>query len=164
MKKILPVLILFLFIAACGETYDEGPEISFRSALNRLVGTWKVEQYLINGADSTLEFNDKIGCEVIFSKEIWNNGNSYYFYFTNCNNGKTLYGFWNWWPHSKKEVVLHPISDSTFTSIPGPFWYNCDIEGWYIIRLTANEFHARTFATAWWGVKGSTQYDIYLQK
>ena len=49
MKKILFGLSLFLIVAigfyACKKTYEEGPDISFRSKMNRITGKWKYYQY-----------------------------------------------------------------------------------------------------------------------
>jgi hypothetical protein len=55
-------------LSAC-KKYPEGPLISFRSAKNRVVGTWNVDKFYINSVDSTDEYNQKLGCKIEFTKD-----------------------------------------------------------------------------------------------
>ena len=48
--------LLFVFLASILSTckkYPEGPFISFRAKEKRLLGSWKVAKYLVDGIDST---------------------------------------------------------------------------------------------------------------
>lgn len=45
-----------VLIASCGK-YEDGPGLSLRSKTARVSNTWKVEQYLYNGADQTSTFH-----------------------------------------------------------------------------------------------------------
>ena len=57
MKKIVTILVLGMVIglaifSSCGK-YDEGPSLSLRSKKSRVVNTWVIEKYLVNGNDAT---------------------------------------------------------------------------------------------------------------
>lgn len=60
MKKLkyLPALIIAVFALFFFDSckYEDGPAISFRSRKERVANTWKLDQYLVNGVDSTLGF------------------------------------------------------------------------------------------------------------
>ena len=167
MKKTIYILILLTitFSFGCKKRFPDGPCISFRSVKERIHGTWKVNKYYINGADSTAEFNAKIGCEIEFTNNyLFNNDKRFcYFYFNNCNNGKTLSGFWYFFQGEKSIIFLKPNEDTTFITTPGPFG-QVDQEGWHILRLTEKELNAKIFATPFWGVPMNTEYVLNLNK
>lgn len=59
MKKTISILVISaLLISLFGscKKYDEGPLISFRSKEKRLMGTWQIEHYFVNGHDSSSYF------------------------------------------------------------------------------------------------------------
>ena len=167
MKKLIYLLILLAIACSfgCKKRFVDGPLISFRSVKQRIHGTWKVDKFYINGADSTDEFNAKVGCEIEFTGNIYNGEDNFWcFFFKNCNNGKTLNGFWYFFQGDKSELALTPLRDTTFLTVPGPFSGNDDSENWIILRLTNQELNAKIFATPWWGVPTSTEYVLYLKK
>lgn len=52
-KKIYSILLVALIIIAgtsCNK-YENGPSISFRSVKQRVINTWKIESYTINGVE-----------------------------------------------------------------------------------------------------------------
>ena len=51
-KQILCVALVAMLFASC-KKYPDGPWVSFRSRKARLEGKRKIEQYLVNGIDST---------------------------------------------------------------------------------------------------------------
>jgi hypothetical protein len=53
--KIGTVLFIVLLLGSC-KKYDEGPWISFRSKEKRIIGTWEVQAFYVNGYDSTQFF------------------------------------------------------------------------------------------------------------
>lgn len=53
--KFCTLLLLIVFLISC-KKYDEGPWISFNSKDKRLIGTWEVEKFTVNGYDSTHYF------------------------------------------------------------------------------------------------------------
>ena len=53
--KVCTLLLLIVFLTSC-KKYDEGPWISLNSKEKRLVGTWEVEKFTVNGYDSTHYF------------------------------------------------------------------------------------------------------------
>ncbi len=62
-KFILSGIIAVIILSSCRK-YEEGPLISFRSSARRIVGTWKITHYYVNGTDSIdlikKQFNDTI--------------------------------------------------------------------------------------------------------
>lgn len=57
MKKIFTIILLALTISlaifsSCGK-YEEGPGFSLRSKKSRVVNTWVIDKYLLNGNDAT---------------------------------------------------------------------------------------------------------------
>jgi hypothetical protein len=186
MKKPLFLLILLAITLsfACKRRFPDGPLISFRTVNHRLEGTWKVTQFLINGADSTDEFNAKLGCEIEFSKNTFqlngnqfNEGPYYYFYLINCNNGMTMNGFWLWDnnpPNSTSDdqnldIIFY--KDSTFTPVMGPFQSIGIDEYWSVLRLTNKECNIGISACFWNNYPAGTNiagnnnvYTLYLKK
>ncbi|MFN4914435.1 MAG: hypothetical protein ACK5FT_03885 [Sphingomonadales bacterium] len=60
MKKVYLILFLLLSVGlaslhSCGK-YEEGPGFSLRSKKSRVVNTWVIDKYLINGNDVTAIF------------------------------------------------------------------------------------------------------------
>jgi len=60
MKKIVIALLCSIVLVSC-KKYEEGPAFSFRSVSNRITGNWKVENFKVNGVDSTSALLNKIG-------------------------------------------------------------------------------------------------------
>jgi hypothetical protein len=57
MRKIsLMMLIIALIANSCTHRYEDGLDISLRSAKKRLVNKWKLDKYYYDGADSTAMF------------------------------------------------------------------------------------------------------------
>lgn len=56
MKKLIPALLVLLITASCNK-YEDGPKLSLRSRKARIINTWKVNKYLVDGVDNTATFN-----------------------------------------------------------------------------------------------------------
>ncbi|HBF89045.1 MAG TPA: hypothetical protein DDX39_10425 [Bacteroidales bacterium] len=56
-KSVIFVIAVFLLVGNGCQKYEEGPWLSLRSKENRVVGTWVVDKYHINGVDSTELYN-----------------------------------------------------------------------------------------------------------
>ena len=56
MPRITIYLFLFILLFTSCKKYDEGPWISFNSKDKRLIGTWELEKFIVNGYDSTHYF------------------------------------------------------------------------------------------------------------
>lgn len=56
MPRITIYLFLFILLFSSCKKYDEGPWISFYSKDKRLIGTWEVEKFTVNGYDSSHYF------------------------------------------------------------------------------------------------------------
>ena len=140
MKRILLILLILAGIIAGCKKFEDGPCFSLRSVKNRITGTWKVDKFYIDGADSTDEFNSKLGCEIEFSRDAYQTTNYIRtIYLKNCNNGKTLKGLWSFF---NKENELHIYFTETldFTNAIGPLGSDKDAF-WTILRLTNKEFN-----------------------
>jgi hypothetical protein len=58
MKKIPFVGLMLAFILAGCRTFEEGPELSFRPLGARLMGTWRIQNYHIEGIDYGARYAD----------------------------------------------------------------------------------------------------------
>ncbi len=167
MKKIILVLIIITTILESCKKFPDGPCISFRSVIKRIEGTYKVDKFFINGADSTTEFNTKLGCEIEFSKTTTSyNPGGYYVYLINCNNGKSYTGDWAYAEHNSNFYIGF-IVDSTMQNGIGPFGYGRTDAGIKILRLTDKEFNFEAFDPGgglWDSNPQGTQYIINLVK
>jgi hypothetical protein len=132
-------------LSAC-KKYPEGPLISFRSSLKRVVGTWNVDKFYINNGDSTSEYVQKLNCKIEFTKDINNEG--IYIVKLISTDGKILNGYWYLSsPNREHDISFYGIEivfdeDTSFKSV-GPIGggtkngYSCLFE---IRRLTNREF------------------------
>jgi hypothetical protein len=130
-------IILLIFLFGCSR-YDDGPAISFRSAKNRVLGTWKVEKLLINDLDSTELYREQIGCEWEFTDELFseNSNDRYVFYYKNCPDDTVRRGLWYFYNTSNKISI--ETSSEIHPNHIGPI-----VRGgiWEIVRLTNEEMH-----------------------
>lgn len=74
MKKInillFAVLSVALFSASSCKRYEEGPGFSLRTPKARLVNTWEIEKYLVNGQDVSSQFLPLLGSHSLeFTKD-----------------------------------------------------------------------------------------------
>ena len=69
MKKLFIVLLVITtgFYACTG--YEDGPAISFRSTSKLLIRAWNVDQFLVDGVDSTQRYYDSCGCVIQFENK-----------------------------------------------------------------------------------------------
>lgn len=86
--------LLMAFFNSC-QKYDEGPWISFRSKEKRLLGSWQIEHYYLNGHDSSSYFTQYDSPLVQFD------ANRIYFtiqdfYTLNPKTSKWIDAEWNW--------------------------------------------------------------------
>lgn len=112
MKKVLFLILAYTALLCSCKKYAEGPLISFRSSLNRIEGTWKVDKFYINDIDSTDLYYQKLGCKIKFTRDIFQDG-SYIVQLFSCNNGKTLYGGWAFY-HRDLDAPYNAIEFSGF--------------------------------------------------
>jgi len=140
MRKLLYLMLIYTVLLCACKKYKEGPAISLRSKLNRIEGTWKVEKFYINDIDSTDLYYQKLGCKIIFTKDM-------NVQLISCNNGKTLNGNWKF-RNRDVEVNDNCIElvfpqDSTFNFVIGVN-YSCNdtvpniISALYEIRRLTN--------------------------
>lgn len=68
-KKLIIILIAITLIVpiSCQKTYEDGPWVSLRSPIKRLLGSWMVNSYKVNGIEKVQEYNDSCGCEWSFA-------------------------------------------------------------------------------------------------
>jgi hypothetical protein len=155
-------IILLIFLFGCSR-YDDGPAISFRSAKNRVLGTWKVEKLLINDLDSTELYREQIGCEWEFTDELFseNSNDSYVFYYKNCPDDTVRRGLW-FFDNTSNEIAID-LSSEIHPNPIGPIgrWYV-----WDILRLSKSEMHiqVKPVANLFWGYPDETVFFIELIK
>lgn len=66
MKKILFFIFAFVTVVGACKKYEEGPLISFKSAKNRVYGTYTLVSYTVNGQDSLNSYKDSLGINFEF--------------------------------------------------------------------------------------------------
>ena len=122
MKKALPILLIFSWISIRCGMYDEGPDISFRSKIERISNTWKIEQAFKDGEDISNNYNY---WKVTLTPE------GYFFFFFSLDNSSFNINFTGTWELSedKKQIEVF-IQDGL---------NNTTIQHYEIIRLKENE-------------------------
>ena len=161
MKKIILFLVIIVSITEGCKRFEDGPTISLCSVKSRITGTWKVDKFYIDGADSTDEYYFKLGCEMKFTKENYNSYGYNTIYIINCKNGNMLKGHWKFL-HNPNRLNIYFNENPYFTSPIGPIV--SDRSGyWTIIRLTNNEFNLTL--TNWPDINGVEKtYLLQLKK
>jgi hypothetical protein len=142
--------------------YDDGPAISFRTAKNRVLGTWQVEKLLINDLDSTELYRDQIGCELEFTNELfYEDGERYVIYYKDCIDDTIRKGVWYFYNNLNNELMVGFSSD-IYSNPIGPIgrWGS-----WDILRLTNDEMHLLIKPSKdYWGHPKETTYYLELNK
>ena len=115
------MFVFTVLLSAC-KKYKEGPLISFRSSLNRIEGTWKVDKLYINDIDSTNEYQEKLEYKIKLSED--NNAQ-----LISCNNDKVLNGSWRFLefdivPDRKENAISYIIPNDTSFYIIGIYAEN----------------------------------------
>jgi hypothetical protein len=94
-KKLFFFFFIVTIIFSSCHKFPDGPYFSLRTRKARVTGTWKVEKYYVNNIDSTDEYIQRLGCQIEFTKDKYNNTDSWYIVkLSSCNNGKVLTGYW----------------------------------------------------------------------
>ena len=170
MKKIFNIIILFAMVLPFGcKKYPDGPCFSLRSSKNRVTGTWRVDKFYMDGADSTEEYYQKLGCKIEFSGGGGGITARHAVKLSSCNNYKSLNGRWYFEHNNYLNIRYYGIeiafyTDTTFHDAIGPFG-NSRACLWKILRLTNTEFNltsGRPHSTPW-DPRGTT-YLIELKK
>ena len=69
MKRWYLFLFLFTLLYGC-KKYPDGPGLTFRTPLQRILGTWKAAAYFVNDVDSIFFFNQyESGLQIGFGSE-----------------------------------------------------------------------------------------------
>ena len=106
MKKVTKITIVALMFALAFNSckkYEDGPLISFRSPLNRLLGKWGVEAVSNNGNDITSLYIDSCGCKFSFHSE---KHDPKYFALFNCTNGYNYAGSFHFVSNEYIEIFI----------------------------------------------------------
>lgn len=133
----LSFLLGFLFIISnmgC-KKYEENPLIVLKSKKQRLLGSYDIYKFTVNGNDSTTAINQQL---------IILNGTQCSIDFNDGDNqqrimGGTCYGNWSF--VNKKEQLLVDLSDDQTFSI-GPFLTRSSLE-WTITKLVEGQVHLK---------------------
>ena len=142
-KQIYYILMLILLFAAC--KYEDGPLISFRSKVNRLLGIWQVENVKVDGVDSTQRYNDSCGCTLKFVSD----DNYIGIDIVILDNCKNYYGggndFRGDWLFENKNKILTVWFDKFYYYYEGygPIGWGKH-SNWEILKLTNKRFWFKT--------------------
>ncbi|MFH1321031.1 MAG: hypothetical protein ABII90_10310 [Bacteroidota bacterium] len=156
-KKIstsITFLILISMILTSCKKYSEGPFFSFRTAEQRLLGTWEIKEFKIDGQDFMDSLSmDSAFCTYLFER-IKSDSREYY---RSCPGGFYLY-FWGYWhlENKNKELWLDEYNSNYNSPTYGPLGRNEDI-CWTILRLKNKEMKLKTD----WNGK---EYEIFFDK
>jgi len=137
MKKTIFALAILLFLAAC--KYEDGPLISLRSKHNRLDGTWKFKEVLVDEIDSTSAYQQQFTyISIVSGEDLWN---AYMvdaqIEFHSDSNYTQAKGWFN-----KNKTLLHISFLSIFTWSFGFIGgYN---EDWEVLKLSNNNLWFKT--------------------
>lgn len=165
MKKtfILTAIILLVFLLGCSR-YEDGPCISFRSAKNRVLGTWQVEKLLITDLDSTELYRQQIACEWEFTDELFPGLQyKYILNLKNCTDDTIRKGAWCFYNNIKNELTIDFSSDVH----PNPIGPIGRWGSWDILRLTNYEMHLlfkNPDMNITWGIHRETTFYLELKK
>lgn len=131
MKSKSILFFVFCLIVFTGCKYEEGPDISFRSACDRVCGKWEVESLTVDGDDSLEVFKSQHNyCSVY---EFADNGSEYYIVGFPCDSILSDGGNWQ-------------LGDGNTTlsfSLGKPYG-PVGATTWQIIRLADDEMWLRT--------------------
>ncbi len=115
--------------------YEENPLIVLKSKKQRLIGSYDIYKFTVNGNDSTTAINQQL---------IISNGTQCSINFSDADNqqrimGGTCYGNWSFVGH--KERLFIDLSDDQTFSI-GPFLTRSSLE-WNITKLVEGKVHLK---------------------
>lgn len=146
-KLLLTLLILTAIIDGC-KKYDDGPFISLRTARNRLLGSYSVAQYTVNGVDSLILYNDSMYSQFDILQD--ESGNDFgYGISGNRKDGIYCSAIGHWKLNNDKTKLTVTLSTCysndghKHPSGTGPFINNATPE-WKILRLTDTEVKMTT--------------------
>jgi hypothetical protein len=148
MKKTFCIIILFaMMVTFSCKRFPDGPRFSLRTMKGRVTGTWQVDKFYIDGADSTEEYYQKLGCNIEFFKETYKYNDQYHAKLSSCNDDKSLPAYWKFYHNNIMDITYQAFiiwfdEDTTFNSV-GPFKSNGSYV-WKILRLTNKEFNLTT--------------------
>jgi hypothetical protein len=142
-RKYLYFYILSIIIITNSCRYKEGPEVSCRSAQNRLEGLYNIKKILINGYDYTQKYKDTCNCQIIFIIDSYVGLDHCK---TKLNIGFSEGGVYEFSNNSKNiQTQFHDYFSHNSDSIYGYGPLNYGITtNWDIIRLTNKEVTLET--------------------
>ena len=135
---LLSLFLVGLFFETSCKKYPNGPLLSLHSKEHRIVGTWIVDYYSINGYDSTsyLQGQPYYGKCVFYKQK-----GDYSADFVLVSNDNNYFSSGSWWFTDNKKDLK--IQQSTFQQ----FYMNPYIAGlitWEIRRLTVSDLWLKT--------------------
>ena len=144
MKKLKQIALLFIVIAfitssSC-KKYPDGPLLSLHSKEHRIVGTWIVDYYSINGYDSTsyLQGQPYYGKYIFYKRKP--DGDDYAeFVLLDNNNIYVSDGHW-FFTNNKKNIDIDQSPLTQFYMNP----YIARAISWEIRRLTVSDLWLKT--------------------
>jgi hypothetical protein len=129
-------ILLFLFIAFCltdCKKYPEGPRISLTSKVKRVLGNYRVESFLIDGADST----SQLTC---LKYSFYRSKEHQLLKSLECTGVGIGEADWKFENHHKELYISVELGKMSKTPFPGNACMQlCSVLSWEIQRLTEKE-------------------------
>lgn len=122
--------------------YEEGPAFSLKTIPARITGEWDVEEYLVDGADSTCLLKSNPCYEKLRLEKKSINFNAS----INPNTQTCTIGASGWWNLSedKKSIHISFRDNPPYYSIQAPYGKVGDGVTWIIIKLSAKIMKLKT--------------------
>ncbi|OFX27888.1 MAG: hypothetical protein A2033_06475 [Bacteroidetes bacterium GWA2_31_9] len=135
-KYIIIALSLLLLVPEGCKKYEDGPWISFRSAKNKLVGLWHVEEYKVGNIDSTEYFINKFNYKFSFRYGLGIHNRAFFLHFIEDSTQveKSIEGTWEF-INNNSEILLVIFKEDVVINGIGPFGTGKDSR-WKINRFT----------------------------
>lgn len=89
MKNTILFLGILIILTHSCKKYEDGPFISLRSPINRLLGEWEVYSFEIDGSDFTSDYQNNCKCNFRFHSEKYD---AVYFSFLQCKDDYSIGG------------------------------------------------------------------------
>ncbi len=148
-RLILALLIVITAITVGCKKYPDGPLISFRTAKHRLLGTYNLTKYTVNGVDSLSMFNDSIPLTLrLWYDPVDDVYRGFATWYIGKGNYTVINSYWKLIDKNKE------ISFSYVYGYNGNVLYNIT---WTILRLTNKE-------TEWTVTNNGKEYFMALEK
>lgn len=144
-KNYFFVFLFALALLSCSKKYPDGPKFTLRTPLQRIVGNWYMEKYLVDGVESISEFTGYASKQIGFQQKTSTKPTGYTIKIGNTGDTVNYFYATGTWGFLNNETTLHMEKKrvSNVIGISGPLTQKQTIN-YDILRLTHNELWIRT--------------------